>query len=277
MLRIRLDTTYLDLAGASLQLTLHNPLFDDGGEQATYSFPFKLPATPRNAEKLKHPHRIDTSDNAVFENAVLEIGGAMHIIGRLELKRQPFTKDTIQAVFKNETENVFDELAKIDINEILETVTSSLNPPTAEWLFAPTAPPQHYSMVIDGVTMIVTVTESASMTVSEVIDALVFDINAAFPGMASNSGGTHLALDANEVEDHPVESYNSALTLTSVTSPAQSEQQAFLNHVDSVNTTSVTTHCFPVMRWIGFYKGNNLLKFTNWINPWFDGSTITVN
>ena len=68
MIILRLNTTPLDLEpGEALQLTVANPLLDQDGAEALFSFPFKLPATARNLTALAHANRLDNADNTTTQ------------------------------------------------------------------------------------------------------------------------------------------------------------------------------------------------------------------
>jgi hypothetical protein len=271
MLRLRLDTQYLAV-DASLQLAIHNPLFDASASEALYSFPFKLPATPENVHVLAHANRLDNADNTTtYTNAVLELDGIPFEFGVLQLDDQPFTADFISAVFTNAVPSLLEQLEKIEIHKILETVSTSLTPPPAVWVFEVDPPDADYAIQIAGEQAIIPAIESDPLTHADVIALLVSRINDDHPGIAAVGTFPTFTLDADMVELYPVEIYSASLTLLSTTTPAQAKYQGFLNHVTDTNWTPIASHCWPAIYWPGFYKSRTLPIFWSYVNPWLDG------
>ncbi|MFZ4523489.1 MAG: hypothetical protein ACOYNC_17430 [Bacteroidales bacterium] len=61
MLALKIDGQYIDLPDDfSFTMNLKSPLFGDVG---SYSYPFRVPATPRNAMILGFPHRIENTND----------------------------------------------------------------------------------------------------------------------------------------------------------------------------------------------------------------------
>jgi hypothetical protein len=271
MIALRLDTEYLEI-DASLSLAIHNPLFDPNASEALYSYPFKFLATPTNLHVLDHANRLDNADNTTtYTNAVLELDGLPFEYGVLQLDDQPFTAEYISAVFTNAVPSLMEELEKINIHEILETVSSSDTPPPAVWVFEVAPPDADYAMQIDGLQAIIPAIESDPLTHAEVIALLVSRINDDHPGIATVATFPTFTLDAEMVELYPVEIYSASLTLVSITTPAQSKYQGFLNHVTETNWNPIASHCWPVIYWPGFYKQRVLPIFWSYVNPWLDG------
>lgn len=270
MLKLRLDTTYLDLDSASLQLTITNPLFDRDGAEALFSFPFKLPATSRNLYALNHANRLDNADNTTtYTGAVLEIEGLpFEPSGVLELDGQAFTADSITAVFKNANETILKELDKLKINQLLETITTQLSAPVARWTFAVVnTPPVTVSMTISGSVFSRLFTFG---TFPADYAALAASINGTFPGLATATA-SNLYLDSVLLETYPLESF-SLIDLINKVTPGEAVYTGFLNHVTSVNNSGADTHTWPLISWPGFYKETSRDQFWDFINPWLDGN-----
>lgn len=277
MLRLRLDTTYLDLPpDAALTLTVHNPLFDPDGAEALYSFPFTLPATPRNLETLSHASRLDSSNNTTtYTNAVLEIEGVPFDNGVLELDEQKFTREGIGAIYRNAVPELLDELEKIKIHEILETVAATYLTPKSVWKFDLTiSPPNTYAITIDG--SVITYNAGAGETSAQIVTGLSANIDAVFPAMSYNPpGNTQLQLESAQVNLHPVGLFSLVgLSLVSVVTTGQARQTGFQNRVAEVNATPVDSHAWPMLFWLNFYQGSNRRKFTSYINAAVGGNFI---
>lgn len=278
MLHLRINGNHLDLdESTAITITVHNPAFDVDGAEQLYSFPFRIPWTENNISLLSSPHRLDRKGNAVFDAAMDIEGLPFEPAGTLSLKGQNFGPAGGSAVFTNGTTELLDELDGINIHEILENVPSSINPPEARWTFTIAEPPNVYNIQVGGISFGLGLSETAIMSLADVIADLVSQINAVYTDMALPGGNGTLQLRSELVELNPVDSYNAQFTLSSIITPGQASLAAFQNHVTEVNNTPVATHCFPVLNWSGFYKGNNLGTFTNLINGWWDSGHIDIN
>lgn len=59
MLRLKISGSYVDIPNDfSFTMNMKSPLFGDAGN---YSYPFRIPATPRNASILSFPHRVENT------------------------------------------------------------------------------------------------------------------------------------------------------------------------------------------------------------------------
>ena len=272
MIRLRLDTTYLDLEPAGLDLSIHNPLFDRDGAEALYSFPFRLPATAKNLHALSHANRLDNSSNeTLFTGATLEIEGLpFESDGMLELDGQTFAPDGIGAVFKSRNSQVLEELAKIKIAQILETVSTQSSPPVPRWTFAVVStPPVTVVFTIAGETFSQLFTFGSF---SSNYTSLANSINAEFPGLAT-AAASNLYLDSVLLETYPLEAFTNIDLISSVT-PGEAIYTGFLNHVTATNLTPAATHCWPMVSWPGFYKEASRDQFWDFVNPWVDSVHI---
>jgi hypothetical protein len=277
MLRLRLGSEYLDLSpSVAVTLTVHNPLFDQDGAEALYSFPFSLPATPRNRSLLSYANRLDNSSNiTTYTDAVLEIEGVPFDNGVLELDEQKFTRDEIGVVYRNLVPALLDDLERIRIHEILETVQASFPQPKAVWKFDLLfSAPNTFAITIDG--NVITYAAAAGETPAQIVTGLSNAIDAIFPGMSYNpSGNTQLQLESDKVNQHPILIFSLVgLGLVSVVTTGQARQTGFQNRVAEINATPVASHCFPMLHWLNFYKGNNRRTYTSYINAAVGGNLI---
>jgi hypothetical protein len=85
MLSLKINGTPVDLpSDFSFTMNLKSPLFGDTG---SYSYPFRIPATPRNKIILKFPHReAGTNDPFIYLPAVFEWNGITLFSGNARLK-----------------------------------------------------------------------------------------------------------------------------------------------------------------------------------------------
>lgn len=276
MLRLRLDTTYLDLdPDDSLTLNIHNPLFDAGGAEALYSFPFQLPATPRNLDALSHANRLDNSSNlTTYAGAVLELDGIPFEHGVLELDDQGFTADNITATFKNVVPALFEQLDNLKLTNLLETVAIP-SVTDAYWVFALSVPPSTgvtYTIIIN--TLAYTFVAPGSVPNAAVTQALALAINAAHPGLADTGFNDDLILYSEGVNGVAIDVPNlvnlddpAAVTLGEA---AQLDLHAF---VDSLAITPDDRLTFPYLYWKKFYK-NLVTGYNDRHNVWVDGEMI---
>lgn len=124
MLGLRVGNEWLDLyPKTSVNITMINPVFDDASLGRTFSYPFKIPLTPKNKSILRQNHRLDTSkDNLV--NSLLIALYIHHIqfeTGVLKIKN--YTNKEVQIVFQNRERNLIDELENMPLNEIFNNIS----------------------------------------------------------------------------------------------------------------------------------------------------------
>lgn len=277
MLRLRLDTTYLDLdPGTALTLTVHNPLFDADGAEALYSFPFTLPATPRNLETLSHANRLDISSNVTqYPGAVLEVEGVPFDAGILELDEQKFTNAGIGAIYKNSVPGLMEELEKIKINEILETIDVP-QVTDAWWQFPLTTAPSSagitYSITID--LTLYSYTTPGSVPNAAVTQSLALAINADHPGLADAGFYDELRLFSSEVNDVEINLGTLVnLEMGDYTTPGQAAQANLQDFINDISWAPIDQCSFPYLYWEKFYK-DLVTGYNNRINAWVDGTFI---
>jgi hypothetical protein len=279
MIALRLNTTYLDLPeGIALDLNIFNPLFDRDGAEALFSIPFTLPATPTNLHALAHANRLDNADNTTtYLNAALEIEGLpFEPAGVLELDGQTFTANSITATFKNIVPTLFEQLDKLKINDLLETIAVP-NITDAYWIFPLSVPPSSagitYTIIID--TLGYSFTTPSSVPNAAVTQSLALAINAAHPGLADTGFNDELILNSLLVNDVAIDVPNLVNlddpTATTVGQAALADIEAFIN---SISFTPDDRVSFPYLYWEKFYKG--LVEgFTERHNVWLDGDTLS--
>lgn len=277
-MRIRLGSEYLDLfPGTAITITVHNPFFDNEGAEALYSFPFDIPATPKNLTLLGYPNRLDHMNNtALFPAAVLEVDGVPFEHGVLELDAQKFTPDRIGVVFRNTAPDVWDALSKIRIRDVMETVSSQASPPAPYWTYNLSVTPAtgiEYKIIID--TIAFAWTAPSNVPVQAVVSALSLAIEAEFPGLAvQGNNQTALRLNSDQVNLHYIDhDLLQNLEFTGAVTVGQSIHRGLLNHANIVNAASSASHRFPVVFWKEFYK-RAVTDYLERINPILNEETI---
>lgn len=262
------DTTTLDLApDARIRVVLSCPMFDRDRILRTFSYPFGLPLTPRNARALAYIHRFDSREAWDAEGCGLWLGGAEYERG--EIVSIGSGEREIEAVFRNVPLPLMDDLKRIYINEILEDIAIPTNPtPAVITLVVNTAVNDHY-VTVGGSEVY------ASGTVAlTVATELRDDLNAIFPGIAGLDG-SNLTIDSailNSVGGADWAALE-GMSFGGYVTTGQVAMLSYTDHVEDVVATPVDTHCFPLIHWEGFYDGKNA-EFLNVINPVFDGVAL---
>lgn len=272
MFALKLNNSVLDLAAdARITVVLSCPLFDADRILRSFSYPFGLPLSPHNRGALRHVDRFDTQEPFDTQGCQLWIGGGQYETG--ELVSLGSSADDIEAVFRNVPTTVADTLSKLNIHELLETISIPATGPDAEVVLTITAPPFAYDLRIGGIDYTLGLGGSSGMSTSDVGVYFRDLINADYPGMAT-SNTTELILDSALVNVNNVDwSIMTGFTFASYVTPGESAQQSFLNYVEDVVATPVDSHAWPVVEWSGLYQGKNAL-YEGTVNPVFDGEGL---
>lgn len=257
-------------SGQSLSITLSCPIFDPDRVARTFSLPFKIPLTPANRKAILHANRFDAHNSWDPTSARLFVGGGEFDNGEFVVLGS--NDKEIDAVFRNAPTTLLDDLDKIKIYEILETVDiDQIIEAVATLTVHP--PPFAYQIRVGSIDYTLGIGGSSSMTTGEVALYFANLINADYPGMAEATS-TELKLDSFKIDEYPVFfSGLSGFTVASYISSGQASQANFLNHVETLFDTPADTHVFPVVRWRSFYEGKNKL-YVEIVNPCFDGTAL---
>lgn len=251
MLEIRVNDTPLELSpDTDVQITASNPVLDKDAIERTFSFPFKVPASPNNRRARQHRNRLDAASTAKSQPGSLTFQSHRLVTGLVE--QTGFSRDQEEIVCVSRPMKIWEALGKIKIHEILETIDVTAGRPTPAWRFG-LGSGGNYEIWIHGEYF-----NSQASNIGQIPAAatsLVNQINAKFPAMATyDSGGNALVLDGLLVEQHPIEKFL-ALSLNSRINAADFHYANMKLHVNTVNATPVATHCFPVLRWEEAYSG----------------------
>jgi hypothetical protein len=250
----------------SIGLTLSCPIFDPDRIGRVFSLPFKIPISPSNQRTLRSAHRFDAQSSWDVSAAKLFVAGNEYDDGEFLVVGS--TDDAIEVMFRSLPLTVLDDLARIKMYEILETIEIEHTGPDPEIVLDVNAPPFAYQIRIGSIDYVLGIGSSSGMTHGEVCLYFQDEINADFPGMAQ-AGATTLSLDSALVDiNNPNWSTMTGFTFNSYITVGQSAMIDFLNHVQAIAGTPVDSHIFPTMRWEGFYAGKNPL-YSNIVNPYF--------
>jgi len=113
---------HFDLSdGASLDVTGSNPAFDPDVVARFFSFPFALPASPRNLRLLSHANRLDASRRSPDTSVELWMGGSPLQEGRLRVSST--TEARLECVFGNRDRELLDRLQAVRIRDLMPALT----------------------------------------------------------------------------------------------------------------------------------------------------------
>ncbi len=259
----------LDLdADAGIEIVLSCPLFDKDSVARSFSYPFRLPLTDRNRRALQHSQRFDATKVWSTSGCVLEVAGGQFERGELvTLGSDP---ERVEVQFRNVPVTVIEDLQRLNVHELLETITVPDTTDDAAIILTITAPPFAYQIRIGGIDYTLGLGGSAGMSTSDVGVYFRDAINADYPGMAT-SNTTQLILSSALINDNPaLWTTMTGFSIASYISVGQKAQNDFLSYVESVIASPVDEIVWPVYEWAGLYAGKNAL-YEGTVNPVFDG------
>ena len=259
MLEIRVNNQALELApGTDVQITGSNPILDKDAISRTFSYPFKVPASPNNRRARQHRNRLDSAYNTKSQPGSLSFQSHRLVTGLVE--QTGFSRQQEEIVCVSRPMKIMEALGKIKINEILETIDVTAGLPDPVWTFFLDPPNpiiipiEPFVISIEGLAFFATANNPSEIQAAG--ESLAAQINAAFFTTVAtyNVIPTTLTIDANFLALHPITFINQ-LVLQSYENPALFQANAMTAHVNAVNATPVETHCFPVIRWENAYSG----------------------
>ena len=117
MLQISLNDTLLDLdAATSITMVAVNPIFDLENIQRVFSYPFRLPVTPHNAEVFQHVQLMNVEGTRkytgakLYSNGIFLQQGVILVLGR--------TADYIEIAFQNDQIDWIENLKKLRLRDL---------------------------------------------------------------------------------------------------------------------------------------------------------------
>lgn len=272
MLSLRLNSELLDLdTDAGMEIVLSCPLFDKDKVARSFSYPFRLPLTDRNRRALRHVNRFDATNPWSTSGCVLEVSGGQFEAGELvTLGSDP---DRLEVQFRNVPVTVLEDLQRLNVHEILETLIVPDTTDDAAIILTITSPPFAYQIRIGGIDYTLGIGGSSGMTTSDVGVYFRDLINADYPGMAS-SNTTQLILDSALINDNPaLWTTMTGFSIASYITVGQKAQNDFVAYVEAVIATPVDEIVWPIYEWSGLYAGKNSL-YEGTANPVFAGAGL---
>lgn len=270
MLDIRVNDIPLDLPpDFSLNLVSTNPILDKDNVARQFSYPYRVPLTPRNRRTRRHSQRLDAKKTAA--KVAGDIRFQSHLIARGFVTQLRSGSESEEIAFANEVLDLWKELATFKISDILETVQVGNSVYTeAVWKYdLEESYPNTYSISLEGVTATADADNAGELDAA--LESLVNQINAVYPGMASRfPGNAWIKLQSDQVNLHPVTQIVS-ITLDYAVTPAEKNYANIVAHLDDVNATPVETHCFPVITWNSLYTDGGNYAFLGMANRYNDG------
>jgi hypothetical protein len=268
MFAIRIKDTYLDLdPRAAISIRMNNPIFDADNFPRTWTLPFSLPLTPRNLAVLGYPNLINFSGKKKIENTVLYIEGLPFETGTFTIKKS--SDQYISAVFQNVDLSVLDQLEKINIHEILETVPI---PQTnvAQTILTIDSPPGDYSLNVNNMNYQLDASDILiypdAISVAGQLELL---INADFPNWAAANTPNELIISPPVGENLSLQVFEGVNVQTN-TPPAAANQANMKDYVEDSVVNGNNKISFATIFNPAFYENANA-NFEGYINYVEDG------
>jgi hypothetical protein len=256
------------LPGTSVNLTLVNPIFDANNVSRVFSFPFKLPLTNRNRSIFGHQHRLDAKGKSVFTDVELYIQNIFLDKGVLWITGKG--QDYIEVSFQNEVTNILEDLDKIKVNEILDSVSVPLTGSPTLILDAD-HPGASWRIVIDENIYFLT---GLGHSKNDVNNYFFTEINADYPGFMLINGSFQMEFDLGAYPAADIKlSQLLSVTIVGGSNILEAKHDSFQDYVQSLMDTPVSSHSFPTINNTSVYGERNPL-FEGYINYYKGGSFI---
>lgn len=269
MLAVVVENTTLDLfPGTSASFTLVNPIFDRDQSPRLYSYPFRVPASPRNVIALGYSNRLDVRARSKQYAGEIHIEGVLFEAGIVKVTGG--TEETIEIVFQNTEMGALEDLDAVNIHEILETIPVPFTG-TSQW-FLDVATDGPWLLQIDD--NVYSDSRFIVEDIQEVIDEFVGWINADYPGFSFDTGTGGIGLNINLYPAAVVQLDTMfGFTLQSGQSIEQDRHDSFLAFADDVVQNGDTRIVFPVMQALNLYADQNS-QYEGYVNYWKAGAQI---
>lgn len=272
MLNIRINGSPIDLQNEQgFEIISSNPVVDKDRISRAFSFPFTIPATPRNLSIRNHTHRLDALKKRKHVAGVVEFGGHQLLNG--EVFTTKTSNDGEEAYIQNTPLDVWEQLKGFKITELLGTINVDTAFTQARWWLVLEAPPNLYQIYIDGTAIIYD--SLPGDDTFDCVNALVALINAEWPGMATAQATATILLDSLMMNTYALDmSLTYHMALTDVVTEGERCMNNMLGHIEDVYATPVETHCFPAVKWFDLYPNGENGIFSNWVNLCLNGDAF---
>lgn len=260
------DDTILDLPdNAKIDITGSNPAFDQDAVARVFSFPFKLPASPRNLRAMQHINRVDAKrvgQARIDRAARLWVAGGVFKEGFLKVGE--VTPDTIECSFSNLDRELLDDWSKIKIRSLMPVVNIPQTAHAARWEYTLLPVPYLYFITINGTQLYFDATLSGTQNDAGL--GLAAAINAVYPGSATYISPTNtLVVLALDYDPFVVTATIQGVTLVSAKNPPEAVQLNLTTYVKGVGNSPIASHSFPTLRHNGLYGQQNF-TFSGYVN-----------
>lgn len=263
MIKLLVQNTALDLdEKARMTIRLHNPAFDADLVSRAYSFPFSIPASGRNMRALGHINRLDVKPINAQVSAQLQSSAGEVIGGFVEIGS--VRRGRVELTFKNEARNLVDELGKIELQSIFETMTI----PQVELPYFELRPVSViggvYTITINGQTC----TPVNTGSVNDIGNSARDVINLYFPNTATYNTTTQiLSMEPGDVDAWNIEFAQGEYVEIDSKTVGQVREENFQTWINSLLVTEDARFSFPMVYAPLFYtkdgENRNPLYFKN--------------
>ncbi len=235
MIELNINGQPIDLDTRSrVQLSAHNPAFDDVLVARAYSFPFTIPCSDANLHALGHINRLDARISAISLPASVRVGGGTEWQGVVEFGT--ITDARVELVFKNKPRLRADDLNNTLLNTIMPVIEiEQVHLPFWKIILLPALGGQEHTVTINGEEYSVTSTGPGDMvTASNTLAAL---INIDYPGTASVDIATEsimIAPDAQTSLAFSITIDNSTIAIDEFETTGHARLRSFMSFVDNL-------------------------------------------
>lgn len=265
MIELRIEGQNLDLDDDSAaSITAANPALDPERLGRAYTYPFRVPHTPRNLAVLKHQHRIDASTNVQEQPAELRLGGLPFVSGRAIVAEH--THRNTEVTVQNEDLSSLEKLSDIKLHDLLGSIEIPQDL-DARFVLEPGEGPIYQFTVND------VLYQAGGLGVPK-IDAMIElsgDINADHPGFAFYDNINDQLIFTTDDDDIRVAYDLTAYTLITERTLAQAREANIQAFITATIATPRADIAWPVTYELAFYGPLNR-RWSGYFNWRLDGA-----
>lgn len=269
MLAITINDEAIDLTpGTRLRYTMDNPIFDPDGLPRGYSFPFRIPDTPKNLRILGYANRLDIRAKARKYNSTIRVQGIPIDSGIAQITGG--SSSGIEIVIKNEARDLLDEMSKIRLRDIVGTINipDISGAGVIRYFLEDTS---SWTIKIDDNTFTY---DSPGATQADGQLELITQINAVYTGLAAPFSTDHIELLTNQYPDlnYKVSEWINVTYVSGeyVHEGNQSNIQAFVNALMASPRDDIT---FPTC-YAFYFHDSQVPSISQFLNYYHNGNNI---
>lgn len=267
MLSLHLNDQPLDIdPDTAVNITLHNPAFDEAGVARIYNFPVKLPLTPHNVALMDHLHRIDSRARASTMPQDIRLGGilwARGVVGFSEV-----TDKLAEAVFRNRDFDVLAKLQDIKLRELMPVIPIPQTQRT-RYVLTPGGGPNWLITIND----VLYTAGGLGVAKPDAMNDLVADINAVYPLAASYNPGTDEFILSTLADPFVISFSVTSFTLVSEQTLSDAREKNIQAYITAASAGTAPV-AFPMIYAPQFY-GSRAFAWRFFINHMIDGDFLT--